>query len=83
MSKKFAKSLFSGRVGWLGYMGCGAGTLPHGTRVLFPSGPAQGRSVIYPPAPAFLLLSPDPNAPGPPGRTLCKVNGDTYRRRRW
>jgi hypothetical protein len=22
------------------------------------------------------LLCPDPNAPGPPGRTRCKVNGD-------
>ncbi len=28
-------------------------------------------------SPAFLLLSPGPNAPGPPGRTLCKVNADT------
>jgi hypothetical protein len=25
MSKKFAKSLGSGRVGWLSFMGCGAG----------------------------------------------------------
>jgi hypothetical protein len=44
MSKKFAKSLGSGRVRWLGYMGCRAGTLPHWLPVLSPSGPAQGRS---------------------------------------
>jgi hypothetical protein len=34
MSKKFAKSLCIGRVGWLGYMGSGAGTLPHSRSVL-------------------------------------------------